>query len=69
MPPTGHGARSVSNAGRMYDARDAVRQAALIGVYDTFPENTLPDGVLGNNFLRHFKLTVDRAAREVVLAL
>lgn len=40
-----------------------------VAVYEAFPDTTAVDGILGNNFLRHFAFTVDRARNELALTL
>lgn len=39
-----------------------------VGVYDAFPEAPEIDGLLGADFLRRFRITLDKAARRMTLA-
>ncbi len=38
-----------------------------VGVYDSFPGTTSVDGLLGADFLSHFRVTVDRGSRQLTL--
>ena len=38
-----------------------------VGVYDALPQASAVDGLLGGNFLNHFKVTVDRDRRRLTL--
>ena len=38
-----------------------------VGVYDSFPGVTSVDGLLGADFLGHFRVTVDRGSRQLTL--
>ncbi len=47
---------------------DARVDGLEVGVYDAFPEAPEIDGVLGADFLRRFRVTLDKAARRMTLA-
>lgn len=46
---------------------DLVVEDVDVGVYDSFPGVTSVDGLLGADFLGHFKVTVDRGSRQLTL--
>jgi hypothetical protein len=45
----------------------AVLEGLEIGIYDVFPDSSRLDGVLGGDFLRRFRLTVDHGSRMIDL--
>ncbi len=44
---------------------DAVVNNLMVGVYSVFPNAPLVDGILGTDFLRHFKVTVDHHIKQL----
>jgi hypothetical protein len=52
---------------RSLGIHDAAVEAIDVGVYDTLPNFREAEGILGNNFLNHFTVTIDRQKRELIL--
>jgi predicted aspartyl protease len=52
---------------RSLGINDAAVEAIDVGVYDALPNLPDVDGVLGGNFLNHFRLTIDRQRRLLIL--
>jgi hypothetical protein len=47
---------------------DAVVHDLQVGVTDAFPDTTLIDGILGTDFLEHFRFTLDRHTSKLILS-
>lgn len=52
---------------RSLGIRNAAVEAIDVGVYEALPSFPDVDGILGGNFLNHFRLTVDRQKRLLIL--
>lgn len=52
---------------RSLSVQQAAVEAIDVAVYDALPRLEGVDGILGNNFLNHFTLTVDRQNRTLLL--
>ena len=46
---------------------EAVVEGIEVGILDVLPHSPAIDGLLGGNFLNHFKMTIDREGRSLVL--
>lgn len=46
---------------------DAIVDNMEIGVFDALPNNKSVDGLLGNDFLRRFRFSIDRAQKRLTL--
>lgn len=47
---------------------DAVVHDLQVGVTNAFPDRSLIDGILGTDFLEHFRFTLDRHASKLILS-
>ena len=52
---------------RVLGVGEALVEEIEVGVYNALPHRPTVDGLLGANFLNHFRVTIDRGGRSLVL--